>query len=153
MTRTVKITGTRPEGVQHAGMTNLCPEEFVEVIAPDDSIHRVLVSYDSCCDSLLANKRTIEHLGHQKSMHEFLLETVSETERQKEPQAYLRIRKHDGTTLRHLFVAVKDFGGGVLGNKTLAPVHPPSALQGVCSKLDRRGSSNFHVIIRTELYQ
>ena len=68
------------------GLVNVCPEEFCMAISPQGEEIPVLVSYDSACDSELANKRTVEDLGHDKSIIRYNLITANGVLKQKEIQ-------------------------------------------------------------------
>ena len=149
ITKVVKIMKTQHEAEQDEGFVNLCPEEFIKISRPNGKRAHVLVSYDTACDSELANIRTIKDLGHDKTVIDYQLVTANGVEDQSQPQASLKINKQGGQPISLKFTAVKSVQGGVLQKSSLTPVHPPLVLQGIVSKLDRRGSSPYHIILGT----
>ena len=131
------------------GLVNICPEEFCTAVSPKGEEIRVLVSYDTACDSELANKKTVEDLGHEKSTIRYDLVTATGVDKQREIQGDILFQRFDGTTISKSFASVKSEPGGVLEKQTLAPVHAPPGTGGVYDKEARHGYSPYHVIIGT----
>merc|ERR1712082_523654 len=122
ITKVIKIMQTRHEIEPDDGTVNLCPDEFVKISRPHGKRALVLVSYDTACDSELANIKTIRDLGFDKNNIEYQLVTANGVEDQHQPQGILKIIKQGGQTVKLKFTAVKSVEGGVLQKSTLTPV-------------------------------
>ena len=131
------------------GLVNICPEEFCTAVSPQGEEIPVLVSYDSACDSELANKRTVDELGHEKSIIRYNLVTATGIGKQREIQGEILFQQYDGSTISKSFASVKSEPGGVLEKQTLVPVHAPPGTEDVFDKEARHGYSPYHVILGT----